>query len=95
MHLAGQGDLGVVGVAQQLRLLPLQRQRALNQGRVVVLPGRRPRNERAVKLLAQRPAHQKLCQGISNSSRLSELYCDLRPVLAEQPYLMVRPSLVM
>ena len=38
VYLAGQGDLCVVGVAQQLRLLLPQHQRLLNERRVVGLP---------------------------------------------------------
>jgi hypothetical protein len=55
-HLAGQGDLGVVGVAQQLRLLVLERQSALDERRVVARARRCPRYVCAVELLPQRPA---------------------------------------
>ena len=56
-HLAGQGDLCVVGVAQQLRLLLAQRQRPLDQRRVVGLPRGRARDIGPVQLLPQRPAY--------------------------------------
>ena len=55
-YLAGQGDLCIVGVAQQLRLLLPQHQRLLDEGRVVRVPRGRPRDEGPVQLLPQRPA---------------------------------------
>ena len=54
-HLAGQRDLCIVGVAQELGLLLPESQGPLDQGRVVGVGRGRARDEGPVQLLPQRP----------------------------------------